>query len=260
MIRTFCLCVCRIEMEELPMIVIFTYIVLCLLITSTGILIGHNVYHNINDEEFRQKGKVIQRILKNYCMVQCISWPLTLVLFGVVSVIIRSSFIINHPSVTVSSIHVAELIIKFTFLYAGFNSFIIGLCRYIFIIIVTHDEANTINIIRKLIVAASIVVPTTLTILDVAFMPLREKEIHLMPHQVVMMETLALSNNDYLYSVIHNTTLIIPGSPVYTLARDFIPQFFLYPIKCFVELMTFAACSNIIEGGFYMHIFWYNKR
>ena len=242
------------------MIVIFSYIVLCLIIASIGILICYKVYHNINDEEFKQKGKIIQRILKNYCLVQCVSWPLTLVLFGVVSVVIRSSFIINHPSVTVGSIHVAELIIKFTFLYAGFNSFIIGLCRYVFIIIVTHDEASTINIIRKVIVAASIVVPTILTILDVAFMPLTEMKIHLMPHQVVIMETLERSNNDYLYSVIHNTTLIIPGSPVYTLALDFIPQFFLYPMKCIVEFMTFAACSNIIECGFYMHIFWYNKR
>ena len=148
-IYTFSLCVWSIKMEDLPINVIFSYILLCLIITFTGILIGYKLYHNINDEEFKQKGKVIQRILKNYCIVQCVSWPFTLVLFGVVSVVIRSSFIINHPSVTVGSIHVAELIIKFTFLYAGFNSFIIGLCRYVFIIIVTHDEASTINIIRK---------------------------------------------------------------------------------------------------------------
>ena len=239
------------------MIVIFSYILLCLIITSTGILIGYKLYHNINDEEFKQKGKVIQRILKNYCIVQCVSWPFTLVLFGVVSVVIRSSFIINHPSVTVGSIHVAELFIKFTFLYVGFNSFIIGLCRYVFIIVVTHNEANTINRIRKLILAASIVVPATLTILDVAFMPLSEMKIHIMSHQVEMMNATSLSNIGY---VINNTTLIIPRSPFYTIARNFIPQILLYPIKCIVVLMTFAVCSNIIEGGFYMHIFWYKKR
>ena len=237
------------------MIVIFSYILLCLIITSTGILIGYKLYHNINNEEFKQKGKVIQRILKNYCIVQCVSWPFILVLFGVVSVVIRSSFIINHPSVTVGSI--AELIIKFTFLYVGFNSFIIGLCRYVFIIVVTHDESSTIRSIRKLIVAASIVVPATLTILDVAFMPMAEMKIHLMPHQLDMLETITLSNSGY---VIHNTTLIIPRSPLCTIARNSIPHFLLYPIKCTAEFITFAVCSNIIEGGFYTHIFWYHKR
>ena len=253
----YSLCVCSIKMEDLPSIVILTYIALCLVITSTGILIGYKLYHNINDEEFRQKGKVIQRILKNYCIVQCISWPFILILSGVVSTVIRSSFIISHPSATVWSIHVAELIIKFTFLYAGFNSFIIGLCRYVFIIVVTHNEANTINRIRKLILAASIVFPATLTVLDVAFMPMAEMEIHLMPHQVDMMETITLSNSAY---VIHNTTLIIPRSPFYTIARNSIPQFLLYPIKCVAEFITFVVCSNIIEGGFYTHIFWYHKR
>ena len=239
------------------MIVILSYIGLCLIITSTGILIGHKLYHNINDEVFKQKGKVIQRILKNYCIVQCVSWPFVLVLFGTVSIVKRSSFIVNHPSLTVWSIHVAELIIKFTFLYVGFNSFIIGLCRYVFIIVVTHDEANTINRIRKLILAASIVVPATLTILDVAFMPMSEIRIHIMQHQMEMMNTINLSNSVY---VIHNTTLIIPRSPFYTIARNLIPQFLLYPIKCIVVFMTFAVCSNIIEGGLYTHIFWYKKR
>ena len=69
-------------MEDLPSIVIFTYIALCLVISFTGILIGYKLYHNINDEDFRQKGKVIQRILKSYCIVQCISWPFILILFG----------------------------------------------------------------------------------------------------------------------------------------------------------------------------------
>lgn len=244
-------------MEDLPVIVIFTYIALCLVITSTGILIGYKLYHNINDEEFRQKGKVIQRILKNYCIVQCIFWPFILIVFGVVSTVRRSSFIINHPYVTVWSIHLAELFIKFTYLYVGFNSFIIGLCRYVFIIVVTHDESSTIRSIRKLIVAASIVVPATLTILDVAFMPMAEMKIHLMPHQLDMLETITLSNSGY---VIHNTTLIIPRSPLCTIARNSIPHFLLYPIKCTAEFITFAVCSNIIEGGFYTHIFWYHKR
>ena len=244
-------------MEELNIVVLFTYVVLCLIIISLGTLINYKVYRNINDEEFKEKGKIIQRIVKNYCIVQCFAWPFILVLFGIVCTVIRSSFIFYHPKMTVASINLAEFIISFVFLYVGFNSFIIGLCRYVFIIIITHNDTSTIKRIRKLIFAASIAVPTILTILDLTFLPLPEKKIDLMPHHIEMMKTMMFNNSGY---EIENDTWIIPRSNFYTVAHDVVPKFLLHPIQCVLELITFSACSNVIEGGFYIHIFWFKKR
>ena len=244
-------------MEQLTTLSMFAYISLCLIVIIIGILINFKVYHDINIEEFKEKGKVIQRILKNYCKVQCVAWPVVLSLFGAVAVVIRSNLILNHPSSTITFLHAAEFIIKLTLIYVGFNSFIIAFCRYIFIIIVTHNELESIKRIRRIIVIASIVAPIMLAILDEAFVPLAEYRISLLPHQVEMVKTQLFNNSGY---EIRNATMIVGQSLIYNVIHDYIPQPLLYPINCFLLIVTFLALSNIIEAGLYIHIFCYNKR
>ena len=233
------------------------YILLCVIVIIIGIAINFKAYHNINIEEFKEKGKVIQSILKNYCKVQCVAWPVVLSSFGAISVMIRSSFILNHSSSVITFIQVAEFIIKLTLIYVSFNSFIIASCRYIFIIIVTHNELESIKRIRKMIVLASIIGPIILTILDEAFVPLAKYKINLTQYQVQMVKTQLLNNSGYEIS---NTSFIIPQSLIYNVIQDYVPQLLLYPINCFLFIINFSAFSNVIEAGLYIHIFWYNKR
>ena len=245
-------------MEQLTTLVIFGYISLCLIVITIGIVINFKVDHNINIEEFKEKGKVIQRILKNYCKVQCVAWPVVLSLFGSVAVVIRSPLIINHPSLTITFLHSAEFIIKLTLIYVGFNSFIIAFCRYIFIIIVTHNGLESIKSIRRIIVFASITAPIMLAILNEVFVPLAEYRIDLLPHQVEMAKK-QLFNNSSGYEI-RNATLIVGQSLIYNVIHDYIPQTLLYPINRFLLIVTLMALSNIIEAGLYIHIFYYNKR
>ena len=244
-------------MEELTNIVILMYLSLCLFIITIGIGIGCKVYRKVNEEEFKDKGKVIQRIIKTYALVQCVSWPLVLVLFGVKSAVIRSAFLVNHPSKTATFIHISNFIVKLTLMYVGFNSLIIAICRYIFMMIVTHNDAGTIKKIRKIIVAASVTLPVILTMLNEAFVPMSEYKIHLMPHQVEEMET-KMSTGPLC--ILQNTTLIIRQSLVSDAINEFVPQLFLQPLKDAVCIINFAVCSNIFEAVFYTHIFWHNKR
>ena len=233
------------------------YILLCVIVIIIGIAINFKTYHNINIEEFKEKGKVIQSILKNYCKVQCVAWPVVLSSFGAISVMIRSSFILNHSSSVITFIQVAEFIIKLTLIFVSFNSVIIASCRYIFIIIVTHNELESIKRIRKMIVLASIIGPIILTILDEAFVPLAKYKINLTQYQVQMVKTQLLNNSGYEIS---NTSFIIPQSLIYNVIQDYVPQLLLYPINCFLFIINFSAFSNVIEAGLYIHIFWYNKR
>lgn len=244
-------------MEELTISVILLYIILCLFIFTIGIAIGYKVYRNIDKEELKDKGKVIQRIVKTYAILQCVCWPLALVLFGVKSVVIRSAFIVNYPSITATFVHISNFIVKLTLMYVGFNSLIIAFCRYIFMMIVTHNDAAIIKKIRKLIVATSIMFPISMTFLNEAFVPMAEYKIDLMPHQVEIMETKIPSST---FCILQNTTLIIRQSRIYDAMNDFVPQLFLNSLKGAVCIMNFAACSNILEAVFYTHIFWYNKR
>ena len=219
-------------MEELTNIVILIYILLCLFISTIGIAIGYKVYRNINEEEFKDKGKVIQRIIKTYALVQCVSWPLVLVLFGVKSAVIRSSFLVNRPSMTATFVHISNFIVKLTLMYVGLNSLIIALCRYIFVMIVTHNDAGSIKKVRNLIVIASVMVPIMITFLNEAFVPMSEYKIHLMHHQVEAMETTISSST---FSVLQNTTLIIRQSLISDAINDFFPQPFLRDLKVVVN-------------------------
>ena len=81
--------------EELTISAILLYIRLCLFTFSIGIAIGFKGYRNIDEEELKDNGKMIQRIIKTYAIVQCVCWSLALVLFGVKSVVIRSAVIVN---------------------------------------------------------------------------------------------------------------------------------------------------------------------
>ena len=239
-------------MEVLTNTVIFMYISMCLFIITIGIAINCKVYRNINEEEFKDKGKVIQRIIKTYALVQCVSWPSVLVLFGV-----KSAFLVHHLSMSLTFVHISNFIVKLTLMYVGFNSLIIALCRYIFMMIVTHNDAGSIKTVRKLIVIASVMVPIMITFLNEAFVPMSEYKIHLMQHQVEVME---LTMSSSTFSILHNTTLIIRQSLISDAINDFIPQLFLRPLKDVVCIINFAACSNILEAVFYTHIFWNNKR
>ena len=47
------------------------HIVTFLTIMPIGIIVNRKLYHNIKNEVHRENGKVIQRILKTYSLVQC---------------------------------------------------------------------------------------------------------------------------------------------------------------------------------------------
>ena len=135
--------------EELTISAILLYIILCLFTFNIGIAIGFKGYRNIDEEEPKDNGKMIQRIIKTYAKVQCGCWSLALGLFGVKSVVIRSAVIVNYPSMTEKFVHISNSIVKLTLMNVGFHSLIIALCRYIFLMIVTHNDATTIKKIEN---------------------------------------------------------------------------------------------------------------
>ena len=46
-----------------------------LFLSSVGIIVGMKFYKNVSKEDHQENGKLIQRIIKTYAIVQCITWP-----------------------------------------------------------------------------------------------------------------------------------------------------------------------------------------
>ena len=61
---------------------IISYVLFCLVIVPLGIVICRKLYIDTKNEEHKEKGKVIQRIMKTYCVVQCGLWPVVSAVFG----------------------------------------------------------------------------------------------------------------------------------------------------------------------------------
>ena len=56
--------------------ILISHIVVFITVMPLGIFIHRKLYNNINNEKHRESGKVIQRILKTYSIIQCTLAPL----------------------------------------------------------------------------------------------------------------------------------------------------------------------------------------
>ena len=74
------------------------YILICLVVIPLGIGIGIKLYNKVKDEEHNEKGKVIQKIIKTYSIVQCVAWPLILLICVLIMIANQTHFSESHQS------------------------------------------------------------------------------------------------------------------------------------------------------------------
>ena len=60
-------------------VVIVTLTISGILFSIFGIIISKKLYKNVREEVHQERGKVIQRIMKTYSLVQCVGWPLMMI-------------------------------------------------------------------------------------------------------------------------------------------------------------------------------------
>ena len=228
----------------------------CLIVMPLGIIIGIKLYNNVKNEEHLEKGKVFQGIMKNYVVVQCVAWPLISILVGVNAVLDRMHMPIRIPILKeiMSSYRFLYLL---TLSYVGFNSLLVAISRYIFIVFVQHHDTFTIKRIRKWLTTASVVVPILVAVFHEATDPSPEKEI--------WSDTDDLDDN-----ILEDVNITVVSNEVNRSDRSSVPQSYLFMlvdehvpagIKALIEFvctaMKVAIFSNILEGCIYAHIFIY---
>ena len=234
------------------------WVFLALVVTPLGLIIGKKLYHNVKQEEHLEKGKVLQRVIKTYVVVQCIAWPLILCLIFIVGVVAKTTQL--SPALEFglrAVISITRFLYILTLNYVGFNSLIIAICRYIFIVIVKHSDTFTIKRIRRWALASSVIVPILMAMLHEATIPVHYR-------WAERVEQMMMPENDKIDTmkshVNTNTTIKLHQSPIFILYDEYVPFAIKFILGIASTAMKLVVFSNILEGCLYAHIYIQNRR
>ena len=233
---------------------ILTYVFTIFILIPLIISVNKKLYTNLNHEQRQEKGKVIQRILKTYALMQCTGWPCVL-----------ASFIILRISAPVLNIYHSDtwryLVSGYRFLtimlrdYVQFNSLIIAICRYTFIVYNTGLATIRMEKIRRFYVICSGMIPLITTVMyetTVATEPFfismfyGRNEAHKYSSSGLQM------NSSYLQ--------IEYSSPIFIICRDNFPIELKNAMLYLQNILVVMIYSNVPEAFIYIHIFVFYKR
>ena len=233
---------------------ILTYVFTIFILIPLIISVNKKLYTNLNHEQRQEKGKVIQRILKTYALMQCTGWPCVL-----------ASFVMLRISAPVLNICHSDmwryLVTGYRFLtimlrdYVQFNSLIIAICRYTFIVYNTGLATIRMEKIRRFYIICSGMIPLITTVLyetTVATEPFfismfyGRNEAHKYSSSGLQM------NSSYLQ--------IEYSSPIFVTCRDNFPIELKNAMLYLQNILVVMIYSNVPEAFIYIHIFVFYKR
>ena len=231
------------------------YISFCLFIIPIGIIIGMKLYKNIKNEEHKEKGKVIQKIMKTYAIVQCFSWPFLMIWHGFLHVNAEIHVIPHSTLRYIFSL--TRFLSSLNTDYVSFNSLIIAICRYIFLVFESNAERIGIAKLRNILIGASLGVPIFRSLLHQATVPI-EENFHLTFFPFTDDFAQNKSTADFKDSSDMSSGVL--ESPLYTFVQHVFPSTVTWGMKCISDVMVFIMYSNILEGIIYAHTFIFARR
>ena len=216
-----------------------------------GVIVNKRLYQNVKNEEHLEKGKVIQRILKTFAWVQCYGWPSIICLAFILKLNAEVLDLIPIP-VLHRCIKVLRAMYTMINNYVGFNSLIIAITRYLFII---HDgvaERIGIKRLRSIFVALSIGIPMITSMINESINPVEEAWSSIFVPNYNPLEEETGENNA--------TINISSISPLLHIPDRYIPSFAKFGMRVFWFIMLLSTYSNILEGIMYLRIYIYYFR
>ena len=154
---------------------IFLGILKCvnLILLFTGVIINYKLYCMIKKETPGEKGKVLQRIMKNYAIVQAFGWTSVWLPFIVLMVSIDHYGTLFHPCIYVYGTNILIFFYGFLRAYIGLNSMIIAFGRYAFVV---HDQKVLkygVEKLGKILICASFIIPLLISLLGESVITLK---------------------------------------------------------------------------------------
>ena len=219
------------------------------IIILTGAGVNIRLFKNVKNETHREKGKVIQQVMKTYAMVQIIAWPcimLAIILFR----INRLLYGLFHPCLVTYVLMGMRFLFNIVRIYIGLNSIVVAVCRYLFIVCDEKISNFGIQRFKRIIIGASFWVPVLLGILREATVPW----VHTfdIENQSCSLPKAHPFNEDF-----SETTT---QSPIYTLTHNYVSSSVIYGIRLILYTLILTILSNTVEGILYLLTFRHTKR
>ena len=224
-----------------------------LLWTVVGMTVCKKLYDKVRNEDHQEQGKVIQRIMKTYAMAQLVSWPSVMILAWLLHVD-KSIFRFVQPFV----IRYLIIILRFFYStfrgYIGFNSLIIAICRYTFVLYDRLVYNIGFKRVAYLYLISSAGIPIFFSFMSEATHPLEDLWICMfMPQDNRTQEEQRIETRGILCD--QNTIQDVTESPIYNLCKDHLPSSVTYGMWICVKIFVVISNFNIFEGIMYAHIF-----
>ena len=236
-------------------LLIFTgYLVGFIIITTGGVVINHKLLWKLKNEAHKEKGKVIQRIMETYALVQLIAWP-SFIWVGFLIWIDWKGYSLFHPCLLLYIKWTIRFAWLFARAYVGLNSMVVAVCRYLFIV---HDDKIShfgVQKARKIILASSVVIPLTITILCDATIAIKEHTI-----TTFWTDHLRTCILPTIYHVTETFNGTVAQSPIYMYTRSYIPNSVVYGTKLTTVILVSVIFFNIVEGILYSRTFIHVRR
>ena len=234
-------------------------LVFFILWSISGVVIGKNFYSKVKNEEQQERGKVIQRIMKTYALVQCICWPL----FGGLAFLLY----LNKTVMTIFPpvlIRPAIILSRFTFTvfrtYIGFNSLVIAICRYSFVVLENQALEIGIKRLRKAFLVSSVSIPIFIALLNEASIPTEIVWLCLFAPRIN--QTILMPDENELGGILCTKSNVgqVGESPVYSLFHGYLPEYFDIGMEICAKVLIWLIFLNVLEGFMYIHTFSYMRR
>ena len=219
-----------------------------------GLIVQRKLYKNIKNEEHLEKGKVIQRIIKTYTIVQSTLWPLTFILTGI---LFTENPILDlmNPSIIYYLLLIYSGISTIVRGFAAFHSLIIALCRYIFIVFSRKSDKIGIKRLRSIFITASVGIPILLAVLGHCTTSATE---YLTRIGELDRYCQTLSNSSVELN--HISRLGCDNTIIYSVVNNYFPFIIVVAMRSTYHFTNIIVYSNIPEAFIYAHTYIYTRR
>jgi len=233
---------------------IFDFIVA--LMVPISFLVNKTLYTKVKNEEHREKGKIVQQIIKTYALVQCVSSPCISIFNAILhlSIVTLESIEITTARYLIAAFRFG---ISFYISFVSLHSLIIAICRYAFLVFDSHTERFGVQRLRKVLILSCICVPLLTTILYEATYSNEKVFLFRYLHDC---ESSQIPSVNGSVKVNENYVSNEYESPIYLMVNENFPKPLIYGINILFWVLSFTIYSNVFEGFIYIHTFIAMKR
>ena len=224
-----------------------------LFLIPVGTIVNYKLFKNVKKEEKGEKGKVIQKIMKTYTIIQTVGWPFISCVVIVLS-IENMSYRVIDPWLHLYLLDTLRVLGTCLRMYVGFNSLIVSVCRYCFIVHDAKVSKYGIEKTGKILICLSFCVPLVTSILWCTFVNGADVLAPMSEYKQIP----AFLNNSYKLTT--RSTYRIRETPIYNLLHIHIPYSLHYGMVILSYGLVLLILSNLIEGVLYLHLFIYAGR